>query len=1358
MNVVMYSFLTVFLFIVSSVNSQTVSVDISNTPNQLVDILMDASCDARSNQRVSSSQSVGYFNNNSSNFPINEGVIIRNGNALLSQGAYTGLGLSSQVTTASDSDLQTISNNLGQVSTIVDVGYLEFDFVPSGNHFGFDFLFASNEYGEWQCGFSDVFAFILTNLDTGETTNLAVVPGTTNSISSVRDIRDNTYNSSCNSVNSDLFSTYNVDDPTSSSLNMRGYTILMNASTGVIPGNNYRIKLAIGDYNDSDFDSAIFIAAGSLETSVNLGDDVTICNSENITLDTEINDTINYLFVWRRDGAILTGENNPTLITDQPGIYDVTVTTNGCVLTDQVTISNLQLTTPQNLTACDNGANTFFDLTINNEASVNLDSTIFELMYYSSLTNAINNVPIPNSDLNNYQSSGGQIIYVRARNRLTNVVCSSRAEFELIALNVVATDPNDFNVCENAGSIHIPNNVQNQILNGLNMAEYSIVYYESMADAASNMNAIINETNYPVPAVNTPLWARLVSNANSDCYDIVDFMINIAAVAPVDALPDVTVCDNYTLPSLTNGGYFSQSGGNGTSYNSGDVISSSSLIYIYNTNADGCSNETSFNVQVSQSYTIETDHCAQFVLPTPPIGSFFTGPNGSGIELPPGTTITSNQRIYYFSEFNGVPCADIPFDITIHTPPPVDTSPNIISCNNYVLPPLTDGNYFTGQNGTGLALFPGDELTSIFDFIFIYNDDGRCTSQSVFRVTILDIADFPDVTTCGSYTLPQILTGQGGYFTAPGGNGMELPVGTILSTSQTVYYYVETTNGNNCTTNLSFEVTILPAPPISDHFTDIVRCVDEPYELETIQFGSYYTQPNGQGIQLNAGDIISTSQTIYVYDTNGVCSSEHSFDVEIRPLPQIDAFTDIFVCDPYTLPVLTNGNYFTAPNGQGTQLNAGDIISTTQTLYVYNEYPDLTTCSSENVFTVNIVGITVDQLEDVSICNNYTLPPLTVGEYFTEAFGQGTQLFPGDIITSTQTLFIYAEGGDRVTCFDNHEFTVTIINLPSSQNFQNQEVCESFTLETFNIPDVTVTYYRQPNAVNEIAPADFTLTEPGIYTIHVRLVNDNAPDCFRDEVFSVTVYPLQELLIEDGVICVDSESGLTTQSTILVSGLDPSIYTVNWYLNATLMGTGTNYEATEAGTYTVETIKLIPDVGSDCNYAPTQVEVMASSPRAEITFLTEPFDPEANIRIDFIDPGLGAFEYRLNTGAFQASNIFLGIPSGDHTITIRDTSNFCGDITIPFRAIGYPKFFTPNGDGVNDTWNIPHLSNITDATIKIFDRYGKLVKEITPGGEGWNGLSNSGNLLPSSSYWFRVEYTFEGVQRTYVSYFALQRK
>jgi gliding motility-associated-like protein len=1341
----------------TSVWAQSVSVDVSNTPEQLVEILMDASCSIRSNQRISSPQSVGSFKNNNSSFPISEGIIIRNGNVLLSQGTYTGQGLSSQLTTAGDPDLQDISNSSGQISTILDVGYLEFDFVPNGNQFNFNFLFASNEYGEWQCGFSDVFAFLLTDLTTGETTNLAVVPGTETPIS-VKDIRNSAFNSSCNSVNANLFSTYNVNDPSSSSLNMRGYTVVMNAFSEVTPGSPYRIRLAIGDYNDSDFDSAVFIEAGSFSSFVSLGEDQNLCGNDAITLDTGITDTNNYSFTWSKNGTPIANEANPSLIVSDAGTYDVTVTTsNGCTLTDQIVITDLNIGVPTNITACNNGSSGLFDLTANNEIALGVDPIKYEAVFFASQMDLDNDNPIPSDELTSYQSVGGQTIYIKLRNKNIGTYCNAIIDFELLLNSFQVNDPDDFNVCQNIATIDIPAIVEGQILNGLNPFNYTITYHPSLDDATNGENAIVSPASFITPALSATLWARTTDNTFG-CFEVVDFDLNITAIPIIEELPDVVVCDSFSLPPLTSGGYYPLPGGNGTPYNFGDLIESSKRIYIYNVNDEGCSIETSFRVEVLQSYEIETEHCSQFIIPTPPSGGFFTqpnGPNGSGVELEIGTSITSNQTIYFFAEFDGAPCVDIPFDIVIHTPPAVDEFNDVIVCDSYTLPNLTNGTYFNGTGGSGGALLPGTILTSS-STIYIFSDDGQCTNESSFKVNIVQPADFVDRTNCGSYTLTN--PGFGGYFTAPGGNGNTIPVGTVIDQSTRVYYYVPTTEGTNCTADLFFDVTILPVPEVSDHLTDVVRCVNDPYVLETIEFGNYFTEANGQGSQLNPGDTISSSQTVYIYSSNTFCSNEHSFNVEIRPLPSVDNFTDIFVCNPYVLPELSNGTYHTAPNGQGAQLSAGDIISSTQTIYIYNAYTDLAACASENVFTVNVLGVTVDHLESIDVCDSYTLPTLTAGEYFTEPYGQGARLAPGDIITSTQTIYIYAENGNRFFCFDNHEFTVTVSSTPPLQHFENQERCGTFTLETINTPEISVTYYRQSGGVNQIDPSEYTLTEPGIYTIHARTANASNPNCYVDEVFGITIHPLKELVIEDAIICVDAESGLTTQSTLLRSGLDPAVFEVSWYLNGSLMGEGIDYEATEAGIYTVEVVKLIPDVGNDCSYAPTQVEVKESSPEAKITFLTEPFDPQTNIRVDFLDPGLGTYEYQLNNGPFQASNIFLDIPFGNHIVTIRDTSNLCGNLQVSFKAMGYPQFFTPNGDGINDTWNIPDLRNNTTARIKIFDRYGNFIKQISPSGVGWDGLSNSGSQLPSNSYWFKVEYTFEGETKTFSSYFALKRR
>ena len=92
-------------------------------------------------------------------------------------------------------------------------------------------------------------------------------------------------------------------------------------------------------------------------------------------------------------------------------------------------------------------------------------------------------------------------------------------------------------------------------------------------------------------------------------------------------------------------------------------------------------------------------------------------------------------------------------------------------------------------------------------------------------------------------------------------------------------------------------------------------------------------------------------------------------------------------------------------------------------------------------------------------------------------------------------------------------------------------------------------------------------------------------------------------------------------------------------------------------------------------------------------------------------------------------------------------------------VIGYPHFFTPNGDGINDTWNVWDLSDDQpNAEILIFDRYGKLIKQIIPGGNGWNGTYN-GHELPSTDYWFTIRFK-DGPnleERIFKSHFSLKR-
>ena len=367
--------------------SQGIVVDTTalSIPQLIRTVLMQNSCSNENNFLFSSHRGIGKFTNSNPSFPFSDGIIIRNGIAKYSEGSYTGLNLSSEISTFSDADLQTISNNSSQTGNITDVGFVQFDFTPLSSSFSFDFLFASNEYGEYQCGFSDVFAFLLTDLTTNTQTNLAVIPGTSTPVT-VKNIRDNANNISCLSNNPTLFSRYNVTNPATSAINMRGETVLLSASSPVIPNRTYRIKLAIGDYYDKNYDSAVFIKGGSFTTTTNLGPDKTICQGERVLINSGINPP--FVISWTLNGAVIPGQNGGNLLVTQPGTYGVigSLPNSGCRITDEIVVSDLSIQSLNNLSVCNSGLSIYqYDLTQNNLTTLGLNPTDYSILYFSLL-------------------------------------------------------------------------------------------------------------------------------------------------------------------------------------------------------------------------------------------------------------------------------------------------------------------------------------------------------------------------------------------------------------------------------------------------------------------------------------------------------------------------------------------------------------------------------------------------------------------------------------------------------------------------------------------------------------------------------------------------------------------------------------------------------------------------------------------------------------------------------------------------------------------------------------------------------------------------------------------------------------
>lgn len=154
---------------------------------------------------------------------------------------------------------------------------------------------------------------------------------------------------------------------------------------------------------------------------------------------------------------------------------------------------------------------------------------------------------------------------------------------------------------------------------------------------------------------------------------------------------------------------------------------------------------------------------------------------------------------------------------------------------------------------------------------------------------------------------------------------------------------------------------------------------------------------------------------------------------------------------------------------------------------------------------------------------------------------------------------------------------------------------------------------------------------------------------------------------------------------------------------------------------------------------------------------------ETKIILNMKDGNDHLYEYALDNGGFQSSKEFYNVSIGEHVAYARNKTSGCS-ASVPFSVFGFPKYFTPNGDGYNDTWNIPGLKGHQEARIYIYDKSGRLLKQLSPFTEGWDGTWN-GKAMPSTDYWFTVEFVNDykapndknGQKVSYKGHFSLKR-
>ena len=335
--------------------------------------------------------------------------------------------------------------------------------------------------------------------------------------------------------------------------------------------------------------------------------------------------------------------------------------------------------------------------------------------------------------------------------------------------------------------------------------------------------------------------------------------------------------------------------------------------------------------------------------------------------------------------------------------------------------------------------------------------------------------------------------------------------------------------------------------------------------------------------------------------------------------------------------------------------------------------------------------------------------------------------------------------------FDTSNITATL--LGPDQSLDDYTVVYQYTDEAGNLL-----------SSNELRNPFNTQTQ----TVVATITNNVNPSCPATMDIEFVVNPLPTFTVDDDLtVCINlppipigvtsAEGDYTYTWTHTYNGVNSPFPTSGPTI---FIGVGGTYyvTATDVNTGCERTLSIFVEESETASFDLDEDGTITEEEYkyfVEVKDLTN--DNNNTVRIkNLTDLGIGDYEFAIDdpTGPYQDDPFFENIRPGIHTIYIRDKKG-CGIGEFDVSVIGYKKYFTPNGDGIQDKWRILGINEFfqPNSKVYIFDRYGKLLKELDPVLDGWDGTF-TGRPMPQTDYWFRV---FLEDGREFKGHFSLVR-
>jgi len=484
------------------------------------------------------------------------------------------------------------------------------------------------------------------------------------------------------------------------------------------------------------------------------------------------------------------------------------------------------------------------------------------------------------------------------------------------------------------------------------------------------------------------------------------------------------------------------------------------------------------------------------------------------------------------------------------------------------------------------------------------------------------------------------------------------------------------------------------------------------------------TSPNNITGTWSPTIINNTTNGSYVFTPNPVsfpCATTQTLAVTIKPL-----ITPTFIGIPTTLcqnstppllPISSNNTPAISGFWSPATLNT-NILGATN--YTFTPNPGQCTSATPTTVSINIVPVLTPNFANIPpFCSGTTAPLLSN----TSPNGIVGTWSPAIISNTVSRNYVFTPNPNQCARTQTLNVTVTAKSAP------NFAAIPAFCSGT-TAPILATT---SPNGITGIwSPAAISNTVSKSYVF-----TPNTTECATNQTLAVTVNPLIEPNFTNLSICSGDVAPI-------LRNISPNGIRGTW--------SPTTIDNTASATYV-----FTPNPGQIC--APTFKAINVTvNPSDAITNLnwtvTDAF--AKNQIITVTDPVGLNYLYQLDDGPIQVSTVFENVSLGTHSITVKHV-NGCSEFTNDnVLVINYPKFFTPNDDGYNDTWNVFTLQDQLNSKILIFDRYGKFLKQIFPNSTGWDG-TYIGQPMPANDYWFSIEYIEQDVVKNFKSHFSLKR-